>query len=131
MAQIVLHRNGVDPDFGYTQKFQMNVDELIERVKGHSSGEDINIEALQNRLEEALTQKQEMEAKLANYEAKLGQISAQGSPGKALQVPAGLLIGQGIGPPPGATSSNGGTSVVPPPPPPPPPPPFMPGKVFH
>lgn len=119
VAQIVLHRNGVDPDFGYTQKFQMNVDELIERVKGHSSGEDINIEALQNRLEEALTQKQEMEAKLANYEAKLGQISAQGSPGKALQVPAGLLIGQGIGPPPGATSSNGGTSVVPPPPPPP------------
>ncbi|OQR77155.1 hypothetical protein BIW11_00484, partial [Tropilaelaps mercedesae] len=120
IAQIVLHRNGLDPDFGYTQKFQMNVEELVERVKGHSSGEDINIEALQNRLEEALTQKQEMEAKLANYEAKIGQMS-QGSPGKALQVPAGLLKGQGIGPPPGATSSNGGVSGAPPPPPPPPP----------
>lgn len=97
----------------------MNIEEIVERIKGHSSGEDINIEALQNRLEEALTQKQEMEAKLANYEAKLGQIPIQGSPGKALQVPAGLLIGQGIGPPPGNPSSNG---CMPPPPPPPPPP---------
>ncbi|XP_028968605.1 protein diaphanous homolog 2 [Galendromus occidentalis] len=118
IAQITLHRNGVDPDFAYTQKFNIQVDEIVERIKGHSSMEDINVDALQNRLEEALTQKQEMEAKLANYEAKLGQIGTQGSPTKALNVPAGLLIGQGLKPPSG--------SGVPPPPPPPMPPSPMP-----
>lgn len=40
-------------------------------MEGSRSEERDHVEQLQKKLEEALTQKQECEAKLANYEARL------------------------------------------------------------
>lgn len=111
ISQIVLHKNGYDPDFRRSARFPVDIDTLMEHIiQGSRSEEQENVEQLQKKLEEALTQKQEYEAKLANYEARLrdGQLMQSPNSGK-LNVPPGLLA-QGSG--------------APPPPPPPPPPPF-------
>ncbi|CAN8032239.1 unnamed protein product, partial [Ixodes persulcatus] len=115
ISQIVLHKNGYDPDFRKPARFTVDMEMLLESiVEGSRSEERDHVEQLQKKLEEALTQKQECEAKLANYEARL-----QNPNGAKLNVPPGL-------------ASTGGAPPPPPPPPPPmpggiPPPPPMPG----
>ena len=32
VSQIVLHKTGLDPDFHYTQKFQLDVDAIIGKI---------------------------------------------------------------------------------------------------
>lgn len=115
ISQIVLHKNGYDPDFRKPARFTVDMEMLLESiVEGSRSEERDHVEQLQKKLEEALTQKQECEAKLANYEARL-----QNPNGAKLNVPPGL-------------APTGGAPPPPPPPPPPmpggiPPPPPMPG----
>ncbi|CAN8012117.1 unnamed protein product, partial [Ixodes pacificus] len=123
ISQIVLHKNGYDPDFRKPARFTVDMEMLLESiVEGSRSEERDHVEQLQKKLEEALTQKQECEAKLANYEARLqvGTPLLRRNPnGAKLNVPPGL-------------APTGGAPPPPPPPPPPmpggiPPPPPMPG----
>ncbi|XP_064482051.1 protein diaphanous-like isoform X2 [Ornithodoros turicata] len=132
ISQIVLHKNGCDPDFRRSALFSVDLETILDSIVQSSKHEDpLEIQQLQKKLEEALTQKQECEAKLANYEARQsGQDTMQNGTGAKLTVPPGLLQGQGIPPPPPMPGMGGG---IPPPPPMPgmggniPPPPPMPG----
>lgn len=136
VSQIVLHKNGYDPDFRRAVSFEVDVGAIIENLVQSAKNEDpAEVQQLKKKLEEALTQKQECEAKLANYEARLAGQDAPNSSGAKLNVPPGLLPGipppppmpgSGIPPPPPMPGMGG---IPPPPPMPgmPPPPPPMPG----
>ncbi|KAL1427183.1 hypothetical protein MTO96_017688 [Rhipicephalus appendiculatus] len=102
ISQIVLHKNGYDPDFRRFARFPVDIDTLMEHIiQSSRSEEQENVEQLQKKLEEALTQKQEYEARLANYEARVRDGQGFQSPNSAkLNVPPGLLSGGGAPPAP-------------------------------
>ena len=118
VSQIILHKSGYDPDFRATKRFQVDVEPLIEHLveRAHVESESAAKE-VKRELEDALTQKQETEAKLANAEVRISQLEEQlrsgGTSPTKLPVPAGLM-------------KNPGGAPLPPPPPPPPPGPGMP-----
>ncbi|KAG8184006.1 hypothetical protein JTE90_024463 [Oedothorax gibbosus] len=133
VSQIVLHKNGCDPDFRHTKRFKVDVEPLIEQVIDKSRQEEERLSnELDKKLEDALTAKQESDAKVSQLENRLKEyekiISEFGNGGKLPQLPSAMLsmIGSSIAP-----SSGGGPPPPPPPPPPPgsgiPPPPPMPG----
>ncbi|KAA0187366.1 hypothetical protein HAZT_HAZT005321 [Hyalella azteca] len=149
VTQIVLHRDGCDPDFRSTRRFDLKVDHLVEQLKKESQakGQTIALE-YQKQLDDALSEKHKLEAELAQSRAKiedLQKFGAQGDPSKkgGLMVVPGLseAIGRGLPPPPPPVPGGGppppppppGMGGPPPPPPPPggfrgPPPPPMPGS---
>lgn len=78
ITQIVLHRNGVDPDFRYTRRFEIDVDPLISTLTEKSKFEDsqaadISVAEMNTKLDNALTAKQESEAKATSLESKVQQ----------------------------------------------------------
>merc|ERR1719187_222317 len=149
VSQIVLHKSGCDPDFRATQRFNIDVEPLIEQLVergkmedgGSSSG---SVSGVTAGLEAAITEKQETEAKLAQAELRIAQLeqhinSGGGAPPSGLMSPStrqqlesklGRAPGSGPPPPPPPPGVGGGPPPPPPPPgmggPPPPPPP--PGK---
>ncbi|XP_041359687.1 protein diaphanous homolog 2-like isoform X2 [Gigantopelta aegis] len=119
VTQIVLHRSGVDPDFRYTKRFEIDVDPLLSNLTEKSKFEDseVSMVEMNAKLEAALTAKQESEAravgldeKVKLYESELNQL--KGNIKEGIQQVVSSAISKG-GAPPG--------SGVPPPPPPPPP----------
>ena len=142
VSQIVLHKSGHDPDFRATKRFQVDVEPLIEHLVERAQVESESAtKEVKRELEDALTQKQEAEAKLANAEGRISQLEQQLRSGGAsptkLPVPEGLLKNPGgmplpPAPPPPPPPPGGGLPPPPPPPPggpggPPPPPPPPPG----
>jgi diaphanous 2 len=127
VSQIVLHKSGHDPDFRATKRFQVDVEPLIEQLVERAQVESESVaKEVKRELEEALTQKQEAEAKLANADSRIGQLEEQlrlgGTSPTKLPVPAGLIKNPGgapLPPPPPPPPGSGG-GVMPPPPPPPP-----------
>lgn len=77
VTQIVLHKSGVDPDFRYTKRFEIDVDPLIGRLAEDSleegGGSGPTPRNFKNKLEDALTAKQESEAKVGTLESKVQQ----------------------------------------------------------
>jgi diaphanous 2 len=78
VTQIVLHKNGVDPDFRYTKRFEIDVEPLISQLAEDSmaggdggGGGGAAPRNFKNKLEEALTAKQESEARAVSLEEKL------------------------------------------------------------
>ena len=68
MFQIVLHKSGYDPDFRATKRFQIDVEPLIENLVKNSSMSGMSEDEskrMKKELEDALTAKQESEARLA------------------------------------------------------------------
>ncbi|CAG2100841.1 unnamed protein product [Medioppia subpectinata] len=141
VSQIVLHRNGVDPDFRHTKRFKIEVDYVIEHIVERSKEEDHKTSSdLNKKLEEALTDKEETEAKLQQLQIRLQQLETDTQSNKskpipniAIPPPPPLPTGGPIPPPPPLPPMTGG-SIPPPPPfpqmsggPPPPPPPPPPG----
>merc|ERR1719458_1458964 len=134
VSQIVLHKSGCDPDFRATQRFNIDVEPLIEQLVergkmedgGSSSG---GVGGVTAGLEAAITEKQETEAKLAQAELRIAQLeehinSGGGAPPSGLMSPStrqqlesklGRAPGSGPPPPPPPPGMGG-----PPPPPPPP-----------
>ncbi|GIX89718.1 protein diaphanous [Caerostris darwini] len=136
VSQIVLHKNGCDPDFRHTKRFKIDVEPLIETIIDKSKQEEERVsDELSKKLEEALTAKQESEAKLSQVENRLREyeaiISEVKKGGKLPQLPAGFLANMGSSAPPPPPPPPPGSGIPPPPPPPPgsniPPPPPMPG----
>ena len=127
VSQIVLHKSGHDPDFRATKRFQVDVEPLIEHLVERAQVESESAtKEVKRELDDALTQKQEVEAKLANAEGRISQLEQQLRSGGAsptkLPVPEGLLKNPGgmplpPAPPPPPPPPGGG---LPPPPPPPP-----------
>merc|ERR1719341_751634 len=73
VSQIVLHKSGCDPDFRATKRFEIDVEPLVEQLAERSRLEDGNStsgsygeeeEGMAPGLEAAITEKQEMEARL-------------------------------------------------------------------
>ncbi|ELU08897.1 hypothetical protein CAPTEDRAFT_225699 [Capitella teleta] len=147
VVQIVLHKSGVDPDFRYTKRFDIDVEPLIGKIQddshddGGSLGGGVAPRHFKNKLEEALTAKQESDAKLSTledkckqYETELNEIKTKVSQGLGATISASLVGGGGGPPPPPPPPLPGGGAPPPPPPPPPPgggppppPPPPLPG----
>ena len=144
ISQIVLHKSGYDPDFRGTKRFHIDVEPLIENLVERSRMEDENVsKGVKKDLEEALTNRQESEAKLVQAESRISQLEemlrANGTVATSnpttnkLTIPVGLLNNPPslpnsgtppplppTAPPPPIPNSSGIT--LPPPPPPPPPP---------
>merc|ERR1719153_1325123 len=156
VSQIVLHKSGCDPDFRATQRFNIDVEPLIEQLVERGKMEDGgsshgSVGGVTAGLEAAITEKQETQAKLAQAEMRIAQLedhinNGGGAPPTGLMSPSTrqqlenkLVRGGGGGgpqPPPPPPPPPGGAGPPPPPPPPPggggmgpgpPPPPPPPG----
>ncbi|XP_067125156.1 protein diaphanous isoform X2 [Centruroides vittatus] len=118
VSQIVLHKSGVDPDFRHTKRFKIDVEPLIENLVEKSKLEEVRATGeLTKKLEEALTAKEEFEAKLAQAEIRLKEYETGKTP-----VSSSLPGSIPPPPPPPPPPPFGGSGAIPPPPPPPPPP---------
>ncbi|XP_013143606.1 PREDICTED: protein diaphanous isoform X2 [Papilio polytes] len=139
VTQIVLHKNGYDPDFRATQRFNIDVQPLIDGlIEKSRAEEERKIEELKGKLEAAIAARQEAEARAAHLEERLKQAAAPTGPGGVSQGNI-AAIAKAIGspggpPPPPPPPMPGGCGPPPPPPPPmpkgaggPPPPPPLPG----
>ncbi|CAH1732844.1 protein diaphanous [Aphis gossypii] len=116
VSQIVLHRNGCDPDFHATKRFQLDVQPLIDTVVEKSKAEeDRRVEELKDKLEHAVATRQEAEAKLIQAETTIKEFMLNSS----MENNGKLGLNK---------KQDGNTSGPPPPPPPPPPPMFIGGN---
>nr|XP_049707146.1 protein diaphanous isoform X5 [Helicoverpa armigera] len=139
ITQIVLHKNGYDPDFRATQRFNIDVQPLIDGlIEKSRAEEEKKVEELRTKLEAAIAARQEAEARAAHLEERLKAGQAVGPAGLTHGNIAAIakVIGSPGGPaPPPPPPMPGGAGPPPPPPmpmsagggPPPPPPPPMPG----
>ncbi|KAL5011351.1 hypothetical protein ScPMuIL_009902 [Solemya velum] len=141
ISQIVLHKNGVDPDFRHTKRFDIDVEPLLSSLTEKAKFEDSELGTgdMSSKLESALTAKQESEAKMMGLEEKVKQYEAEiaGLKGKITDgigsAISNALTKGGGAPPPPPLPGGGGAPPPPPPPlpggggPPPPPPPPLPG----
>ncbi|EHB07038.1 diaphanous-like protein 3 [Heterocephalus glaber] len=135
VSQIVLHRDGMDPDFTYRKRLDLDlskfVDVCIDQAKLEESEEKAS--ELHKKFEKEFTDHQETQSQLQKKEAKINELQAELQAFKAqfgalpsdVKIPLLQLKEDGTGqaalPPPPPSPSCGG---VPPPPPPPPPPPL-------
>lgn len=109
VSQIVLHRNGCDPDFRVSRRFNVDVQPLIESlIEQLRQAEEKRIEEVAAK-EQAIAARQEIEAELALAKKMINELPT-GAGASGLSTPF--------------TSNKMGNSVGPPPPPPPPPPPL-------
>ncbi|XP_060808881.1 protein diaphanous isoform X2 [Amyelois transitella] len=147
VTQIVLHKNGYDPDFRATQRFNIDVQPLIDGlIEKSRAEEERKVEELNGKLEAAIAARQEAEARAAHLEGRLQAAGgapahshaniaaiakAIGSPGGPPPPPPPPMPGGGPPPPPPPPMPGANAGGPPPPPPPPlpggPPPPPMPG----
>uniref|UniRef100_UPI00358FAF50 protein diaphanous homolog 2-like isoform X2 n=1 Tax=Myxine glutinosa TaxID=7769 RepID=UPI00358FAF50 len=122
VSQIVLRRNGADPDFRHGKRFQLDVEHLIDVLVDKAKVEESQVKAteLAKQLDFELTARQELQAQLQRRESELEARL------KELEVENQCLREQASHPP--------GSAVPGPPPPPPlpggiPPPPPLPGGI--
>jgi len=142
VSQIVLHRNGMDPDFGYRKKFQVDVDVLIENLVDTSKVEEFakKAEDYQKQYETELIARQETETKfkkkiqeIEEIQKKLEEQKKENDELKE-KVAKGVVIGTAVSsvtaPPAGIPPPPSIPGIPPPPPlagiPPPPPIPGIP-----
>jgi len=136
VSQIVLHKSGCDPDFRATKRFEIDVEPLVEHLTDRSKLEDGNSTTgsfvMAPGLEAAITEKQEMEARLTQALDRIQQLEHLLKNGGGV-IPTPIVAGS-CAPPPPPPPPLLGSNVPPPPPPPPglgappiPPPPPAPG----
>ncbi|XP_066212140.1 protein diaphanous homolog 2 [Saccopteryx leptura] len=122
VSQIVLHCSGMDPDFKYRQRIDIDLTHLIDSCVNKAKVEESEQKAMEfsKKFDEEFTARQEAQAELQKREEKI----------KELETEIQQLRTQG----PGAAGASGipGAGAPPPPPPPlppgiPPPPPPLPG----
>lgn len=136
ITQIVLQKNGMDPDFSATKRFDIDVEPLLSKLEENGGSAPMNV-TNNKQLDDYLTAKQEAEAKAATFEQKFKQYEAENAELKTkiqqgIGAVVGASLGDGSGPPPAPPLPGG--AIPPPPPlpgmgggPPPPPPPPLPG----
>ncbi|XP_019466492.1 protein diaphanous homolog 3 isoform X4 [Meleagris gallopavo] len=141
VSQIVLHRNGTDPDFTYRKRLDINFSHLVDICVDKARLEECEERAseLSRKFEkdfvahqetQALLQKKEerinaLEAELQAFKSQYGSLPPGFLPstcGDASVIPVEAAEPRQMPPPPPPLPSNG---AIPPPPPPPPPPPLL------
>ncbi|KAG8517546.1 Protein diaphanous-2, partial [Galemys pyrenaicus] len=135
VSQIVLHCSGMDPDFKYRQRLDVDFTHLIDSCVNKAKVEESEQKAAEfsKKFDEEFTARQEAQAELQKREEKIKELETEIQQLR-IQGP-GLSSSSGVpGPPPPPSMSSGGSSPPPPPPPPPlpggalpPPPPPLPG----
>uniref|UniRef100_A0A8C7Z8W2 Diaphanous-related formin 2 n=1 Tax=Oryzias sinensis TaxID=183150 RepID=A0A8C7Z8W2_9TELE len=142
VAQIVLHRSGMDPDFGYSRRLEMDFTHLIDQCVDKAKVEESEQKAAEyskkfdeefSARQEAQAECQKLEEKIKEFQTKMQALEAQVNAGKTTPPPP-PLPGAAAPPPPPPPPPPGGCPPPPPPPlpgqasiPPPPPPPPPPG----
>ncbi|XP_004386895.1 protein diaphanous homolog 3 isoform X1 [Trichechus manatus latirostris] len=135
VSQIVLHRDGMDPDFTYRKRLDLDLSQFVDVCIDQAKLEEFEEKEseLYKKFEKEFTDHQDTQAQLQKKEAKINELQAELQAFKsqfgALPADASTSLIQskedGTGhpglPPPPPLSSCGG---LPPPPPPPPPPPL-------
>ncbi|XP_073899387.1 protein diaphanous homolog 3 isoform X3 [Castor canadensis] len=135
VSQIVLHRDGMDPDFTYRKRLDLDLSQFVDICIDQAKLEEAEEKAseLNKKFEKELTDHQETQAQLQKKEAEINELQAelQAFKSQFSALPAGIKIplpiskedqtGHPTLPPTPPLSSCG---VMPPPPPPPPPPPL-------
>ena len=142
VSQIVLHRSGCDPDFSAYKRFEIDVEPLVEHLVERGKVEDAaNATAssvvLGPSLEAAITEKQEVEARLGQALQRIAELEEQvkqtrlvedalpstiRSPSSAeITLPLSGAVAPPPPPPPPPCPPPPGSSAPPPPPAPPPP----------
>ncbi|XP_045326647.1 protein diaphanous homolog 2 isoform X1 [Leopardus geoffroyi] len=133
VSQIVLHCSGMDPDFKYRQRLDIDFTHLIDSCVNKAKVEESEQKAAEfsKKFDEEFTARQEAQAELQKREEKIKELETEiqqlRTQGHGLSGSSGIP-----GPPPGP---GGGLSPPPPPPPAPPlpggalppPPPPLPG----
>ncbi|XP_008274502.1 protein diaphanous homolog 2 [Stegastes partitus] len=120
VSQVVLHRNGMDPDFGYSKRLEVDFTQLIDQCVDKAKVEESEQKAAEysKKFDEEFSARQEAQAESQKKEERIkeleGKIQALES-----QIAAGPTAPGAPPPPP----LPGGAAAPPPPPPPPPSPP--------
>ncbi|XP_007577087.2 protein diaphanous homolog 2-like, partial [Poecilia formosa] len=146
VSQVVLHRSGTDPDFGYSKRLDVDFTQLIDQCVDKAKVEESEQKAVEyskkfdeefSARQEAQAESQKKEEKIKELESKLQTLETQIAAGPAAPgapPPPPLPGGAAPPPPPPPPPPPGGCPPPPPPPPPlpghasvPPPPPPPPG----
>uniref|UniRef100_A0A8C5N8C6 Protein diaphanous homolog 3-like n=1 Tax=Gouania willdenowi TaxID=441366 RepID=A0A8C5N8C6_GOUWI len=118
VSQIVLHRCGTDPDFGYRKRLDVDFSHLLDVCVEKAQTEEYEHRAseLAQKLDEEFLIRQEAEAQLVKCEEKIAELQADLQAVKTQfgAVPVSAPSASALAPAPPAPG-------VPPPPPPPPP----------
>ncbi|CAI9180803.1 unnamed protein product [Rangifer tarandus platyrhynchus] len=131
VSQIVLHCSGMDPDFKYRQRLDIDFTHLIDSCVNKAKVEESEQKAAEfsKKFDEEFTARQEAQAELQKREEKIKELETE-----IQQLRTQGHGSSGIpGPPPPPPLPGAGPSPPPPPPPPPlpgvgpPPPPPLPG----
>ncbi|XP_053720468.1 protein diaphanous homolog 3-like isoform X2 [Synchiropus splendidus] len=119
VSQIVLHRSGIDPDFSYRKRLDVDFSHLIDVCVDKARLDEYEQRAseLALKFEEEFLSKQEAQSKLVKSEERVTELQAEL---QAFRSQFGAMPACQIAP----TSPSSVTATVPPPPPPPPPPPL-------
>ncbi|XP_058404259.1 protein diaphanous homolog 3 isoform X2 [Diceros bicornis minor] len=138
VSQIVLHRDGMDPDFTYRKRLDLDLSQFVDICIDQAKLEEFEEKAsdLYKKFEKEFTDHQETQAQLQKKEAEINELQAELQAFKSqfgalpadtkTSLPLSKENGTGhsaLLPPPPLPSFGG---VPPPPPPPPPPLPGMP-----
>lgn len=121
VSQIVLHRSGMDPDFAYRERLDVDFSHLIDQCVDKAKVDESEQRAAEfsKKFDEEFSARQEAQAELQKQEEKIKAFESQINTLQA-QIAAGPKAA-GAGPPPPPPPPGG---IAPPPPPPPPPPPI-------
>uniref|UniRef100_A0A8C7ZA20 Diaphanous-related formin 2 n=1 Tax=Oryzias sinensis TaxID=183150 RepID=A0A8C7ZA20_9TELE len=147
VAQIVLHRSGMDPDFGYSRRLEMDFTHLIDQCVDKAKVEESEQKAAEysKKFDEEFSARQEAQAECQKLEEKIKEFQTKilesnrslphcfcvcNTTRLLLQIAAGPAAA-GAPPPPPLPGAAAPPPPPPPPPPggcPPPPPPPLPGQ---
>uniref|UniRef100_A0AAZ3Q5F3 Diaphanous-related formin 2 n=1 Tax=Oncorhynchus tshawytscha TaxID=74940 RepID=A0AAZ3Q5F3_ONCTS len=119
VSQVVLHRSGMDPDFGYRERLDVDFTHLIDQCVDKAKVDESDLKAAEfsKKFDEEFSARQDAQAESQKMEEKIKELEGQICNLKT-QITAGpTSAGTGVPPSP----LPGG--LAPPPPPPPPPPP--------
>uniref|UniRef100_A0A667FMB0 Protein diaphanous homolog 2 n=1 Tax=Lynx canadensis TaxID=61383 RepID=A0A667FMB0_LYNCA len=135
VSQIVLHRDGMDPDFSYRKRLDLDLSQFVDACVDQAKLEEFEEKAseLYKKFEKEFTDHQETQAQLQKKEAKINELQAEL---QAFKSQFGALPAETSNSSPLAEENGSGLPAlapslplpscggVPPPPPPPPPPPL-------
>ncbi|XP_041847658.1 protein diaphanous homolog 3-like isoform X2 [Melanotaenia boesemani] len=136
VSQIVLHRSGTDPDFGYRKRLDVDFSHLLEVCVDKARIDEYEQRALElaQKFDEEFLSRQEAQTQLVKCEEKIAELQTELQAFKSQfgAVPVGLTSAQSVQPSsssslPSGPQNSAPAPGVPAPPPPPPPPPPLPG----
>ncbi|XP_040903513.1 protein diaphanous homolog 2 isoform X2 [Toxotes jaculatrix] len=119
VSQVVLHRNGMDPDFGYSKRLDVDFTHLIDQCVDKAKVDESEQKAAEysKKFDEEFSARQEAQAEAQKKEERIKELE-----GKIQALESQIAAGPAAPGAPPPLPLPGGAAAPPPPPPPPPPP---------